>query len=340
MMDISLDIAALLAAIVWPLVLLAILFKYRVPVGEFLTNLGKNPVESLEVPWVGISLRFAIAKPMMSNQDPFAEVFRQPTPSYEVVSSDARSILAAQLKDDTPAVYAVIDLGEGRSWLTSRLYILALLLHRMRNIQLLVFVETNRETSQHFVGFAETTKVRWALAQRFVRLEEAFSIAYTTIMRGNPQGYLPHTFNEPPRFRIMSREGRLANGPSYSDYTEPSDQILREFLQRIQQQTYPTGAGQDAWVRIPTSGDFEHAQWLDTPFLKELLGKDLVTTYVRSSNFEAKPNSEQVKIILSEPTPYVALTQENGRFEELIERQPLNEKAVQNMLQGQGRVPA
>jgi hypothetical protein len=335
MMDVSvsLDLAALLAAIAWPAVLLAVPYRYKDPMGQFLSNLSRNPVQSLEAPLLGVSLRFAVAEPMMSNQDPFAEVFRQPTPSYEVVSSDQRSIIAAQLKDDTPAVYAVINLGEGKAWLSSSLYILSLLLRRMRDVQLLVFVETNQETRQHFVGFAETRKVRWALAQSFVRLEEAFGLAYSSIMRGSPHNMSPALY-DPPLIKVTSREGRLAANPAYPGYAEdPSDQILQVFLEQIQQPTDPGDTERDEWVLVPSSGQYEYAQWLDASLLKGLLGKDLVTSYMRSSDLKGKPNSEQVKIMLSEPTPYIALTLENGEFDELIERQPLLDRVVQNMLQ-------
>jgi hypothetical protein len=339
MMDfsVSLDAAALFAAIAWPAVLLFFLYRYRDPMGQFLGNLSRNPVQSLEVPWIGVSLQFAIAEPM-STQDPFAEVFRQPSPFYEVVGSDQRNIIAAQLKDDTPAVYAVIDLGEGKSWLSSRLYILALLLRRMRNVHLLVFVETNGETRQHFVGFAETRKVRWALAQRFIRLEEAFGIAYSSIMRSD-QHNTPYPFYEPPLINITSREGRLAANPASTAYAEdPSDLILQHFLEEIQLPYIPD-TEQDAWVQIPNRNEFEYAIWLDASLLKELLGKDLVASYMRSSDLRGKPNSEQVKIMVSEPTPYIALTLEDGKFEELIQRQPLLERVVENVLRSQVRAP-
>jgi hypothetical protein len=116
------------------------------------------------------------------------------------------------------------------------------------------------------------------------------------------------------------------------DHT-PSDQILQAFLAEIQRQTVPEDAERDAWVLIPSSGQYEHAQWLDASILKGILGKDLVTSYMRSRDLKGKPNPEQVKIMLSEPTPYIALTLENGEFEELIERQPLLERVVQNRLQ-------
>jgi hypothetical protein len=131
----------------------------------------------------------------------------------------------------------------------------------------------------------------------------------------------------------------LAANPARGEYAQdPSALILHDFLRLIQQQR-PPDIEQDAWVLIPSSHQYEYAQWLDASLLKELLGKDLVTSYMRSSGLKGKPNSEQVKIMLSEPTPYIALTLDNGEFEELIERQPLLERVVENMLQSQVRAP-
>src|SRR5215217_6409039 len=71
-MNVSLDIAALLAALAWPAVLAFVLLKYRGPIERLL---GSDTI-NVQIPWGGISLQFATVRPM--SQDPFAEVFRHP----------------------------------------------------------------------------------------------------------------------------------------------------------------------------------------------------------------------------------------------------------------------
>jgi hypothetical protein len=56
---------------------------------------------------------------------------RRPISSATITDS-TRMEFSAQLQDRTPAQYAVVDLGSGEEWLSSRLYVMSILLARLR----------------------------------------------------------------------------------------------------------------------------------------------------------------------------------------------------------------
>jgi hypothetical protein len=275
-MKVSLDIAALLAALAWPAVLAFVLLKYRGP----LERLLRSDTINVQIPWGGISLQFATVKPM--SQDPFAAEFRHPTSSTQIMDS-VSGAFAMQLEDETPATYAVVDLGQGQEWLTSRLYIFALLLHRMRGVRVFVFVQ-GHATRRRFVGFAETSRIRWALAQRFPWLEEAFAYAYGNTIDGVNSNSSDPLSPTPTKFRIVSREGKLARpSGNPAGFGHPATEVFVAFLGRIQKSAQPQPAPIEEWIPISNPPGSEHARWLDVPMVEELLGKDLVTTSVQGS---------------------------------------------------------
>jgi hypothetical protein len=84
-MDVSLDLAALLAALAWPVVLGYGLWRYRKPIETFLT---KQPVKSFSVAGV-LSMDFGEPKemaPRSSGQDIVVDLC-QPTPSGAVTDA-------------------------------------------------------------------------------------------------------------------------------------------------------------------------------------------------------------------------------------------------------------
>ena len=62
-------------------------------------------------------------------------------------------------------------MGKGDKWLTSRLFISAIMMQRMRGVQGFVFVESTATSDQRLVAVAPVSQLRWALAQRYLWLE-------------------------------------------------------------------------------------------------------------------------------------------------------------------------
>jgi hypothetical protein len=130
-----------------------------------------------EIGWSTLSLPDV---PLLS---PVTELFFPSTPEN----------LVKQFGDYSPLDYAIIDLGLGKSWITSRLYIFALMLQRMRGLRYFVFVTTTPEVRRRFVGIIEASNVRWVLAGLYPQLEEAFGKAYANL--GSTENYQAVTRN-------------------------------------------------------------------------------------------------------------------------------------------------
>jgi hypothetical protein len=119
------------------------------------------------------------------------EAFRVETTAQDValgppeapvaLTSSLVMTLLEQIQAPGPSDYAVIDLGTGRSWLTTRLFLFAVLLRRMRALRTFVFVETREGVAQRFIGVATPELARWRLAREYPWLERALAHAYAEV---------------------------------------------------------------------------------------------------------------------------------------------------------------
>ena len=147
----------------------------------------------------------------------------------------------AQLQTETPAPYLVVDLGEGTEWLSSRLFVFAVLLRAMRQTETFVFVETQGGTRGRFLGFASTQQTRWALAHAYPWLEADYAQACAEVTL--PQ----RTPNHGVEPFVVDETGRLTHGVAH--------QIATKFVFAVQvpPPTAPASAASE-WVRSEASG--------------------------------------------------------------------------------------
>jgi hypothetical protein len=316
-MTINLDIAATLSAIFWPVVVLAILLAYRKRIPALVEGLASR-VTKLE--FAGVSLELAVAKPFVPvwSGPPGALDLRHRATAIQVSDSTARTFLT-QLTEEGAADYAQVNLGTGEEWLTSRLFILAIVFARMKGINCFVFVETSGSVRKRYVGWAKPEKIRWALARRYPWLEQAYAGAYSTIT--SQQNSL-----------IVSNRGRLGYQFAPAD-PGPSIELLREFLQRVQVPPVPLPVpGDPDWVLLDTvSNTYEHASWISGGQLEEILGGDLNTSMIRSTELRSKNAAEQLRAFLTVSERFVAVTAEDQRFEYLVDRSVLLEQVAKRL---------
>ena len=172
----TLDIAALVSAIVWPLLILIAVILFRDRLVEA-TKWFAPRVKSVSI---GVfSFEVPAAQPLALQMTGAVDL-RHAGQSGDVNDSTLRSFYE-QISDPSRLDYAVVDLGDGHEWLTSRLFILSIILSRMRGLRVLVFVETAAHVRRRLVGVAECDKVRWRLAMRFPWLEAAVAHAEAAI---------------------------------------------------------------------------------------------------------------------------------------------------------------
>ncbi len=306
----------LVASLAWPMVALLGIILLRKPLGELVKEFGKRATK--------FSLfQFAVE----------LSTVQELAPSWNVPTGDVRQLTRADVFDSATmslfeelssagaSDYIVVDLGSGRQWLTSRLYIFALILRRMRGMRCVVFTANKQEATGAFVGLAEPAQVRWSLAAAYPWLESAFAKAYAQVAPSQPA---PGT-----RF-IVSEEGAL----------DPmtANRLVREFLTHIQftpAAPLPVGVAAPAvppqppeWTELssPPPGPpqiWEHASWLDLTTLEQTLGRNL-----RRDLFEDSPDlpaEERTRAIARRPGLFVPLVAQGHRFNGLIDRQALLE---------------
>lgn len=224
-----LDLPALLGAVTWPLVVVVAFTVFRRPLSELVGVLGQR---ARKFSFGGASLELAEMKPSPTLDTEIRQLAASSAPQSGVTGI---STLLNQLKYGGRQDYIVIDLGSetSRRWLTSRLYILALLI-TLLDLQLyLVFVETVGSTCKRFLGFASPGRVRLALARNYGWLEAGAAGAY-----GQTLGTLycvggVMQVNPTANFQFDSQTGPL------SDFH--LSQFLPQFLQLVRLQLTPRG---------------------------------------------------------------------------------------------------
>src|SRR4051794_12509568 len=120
------DIADLVSAIAWPVVVVGLVWFLREPLRALAQRIGLS-AQRVSIGAEGLSVELAAALEPVPRQTTTALAgVRLPEPAPRVVDSAAMTMFM-QLEDEGPAPYLVVDLGEGREWLSSRLFIFAVL---------------------------------------------------------------------------------------------------------------------------------------------------------------------------------------------------------------------
>jgi hypothetical protein len=307
------DFIDLVRAVAWPVVVVTAVLLLRKSLRSFLEGMGQRAtklsifqfaVELSEVPeftpaWSG----------------PYLSDVRQPTPAAEFQSG--AMALFEQIRDETASDYAVIDLGEGKKWLTSRLFIFAVMLQRMRGLRCLVFLETSGGVRRRFVGMAPPDVVRWSLAMRYPWLESALAKAYSNEL----------TYNE-----IRTVHGGVD--------PHVANQVVMRFLEDIQQAEAPATQDNTKWVTLKDSQGnqtWEHARWLDGARLQRTLGHAIENAWVPDS--PNAPADERAKMVLRREGPYVAVVEDGKVFRALIDRHTLVEQVAKDAAELQAEGP-
>lgn len=313
----SLDIASVL----WPIVVLILLLKYRKTIVALVTGLSTR-VSKLG--FGGVSIELAKAEPFIPewSQSSTALDLRKRATAVEINDSTARSFLL-QLQMKSQGDYSIVNLDSGEDWLTTRLYILSIVYARMKGVKCFVFVETINGIRGRFLCWATPEKVRWNLSRRYPWLELAYSKAYTRL---HSAGLAV----------IVSDRGELGNRYNPQDPT-PAMELMKYFLEEVQR---PVPVPNDGpWVHLDSAVQtYEHAEWIDGKLLENILGADAVKQYLKTDVL-TRSKEEQVTAFLSFTADYVAVTNDDVRFEYLVDRKVILEQVAEiNMRNKMGAI--
>ena len=315
----TLDVAALITAFIWPIFLLILFLIYR----EQLPTLFKGIASRLsKFEFAGVSIELAKAREFVPEwSEAVGALDLRHKAEAGQVNDSYMMTFRDQLLEEGNWDYAEVDLGSGNEWLTSRLFIMAVVFARMKGIKSLVFLKTSGTLRKRFVCWAEPQKVRWALAKRFPWLEQAYADAQSTVLT---QGGAI----------IVSNEGRFGTSYNHAD-PEPSISLIREFLTRIQIYSAPAAPHVTSeWVYLTPSlaaTTYERARWLSSLELEDILGPDCNKSTVMSSQLSTTNAGNQLRMFASIPGDFVAVVAPDQRFEYLVDRTVILEQVARQL---------
>ncbi len=347
------NVVSVIQAVVWPLVIVTLVFIYRREIPRLIQALGGR---MSKVSAVGVTLEFAAAQPVPETVRVRLEDIREPASSGPPPPSGMKSLI--ELASSTARVdYVRIDLREGLSWLTSRLYLFAVVLPPVLGLRCFVFVCSRGEIPRYFVGLSSPEAVRTDLEARYPWLRTAVAEAqlqplfYVSGAKRYPAWYP----NEEMQKALKELSGASAEPkfetPLKMQYSEALDRIVQSFVspfdlsqsgqvesfvQRFLQtgslkrphQEPPPGALPDAdWVQL---GDMdEHASWIASERqLLDLLGDDLrrQCIVVDGPGSAGGKSDDLTKAVLAKQGDFVAVIDSEGRFKRLLDRAALIER--------------
>lgn len=322
-MSVSLDVAELVGALVWPmlLVILILLLKKQLP--EFFKGLMTLFHRAEKVSIGNFSMELAKVEaiaPQWTPSDSTMDI-RKSMSSAEVNDSTTRHF-TTQLTDTTPADFAIVDLGEGREWLSSRLYIISILLERAKGIRAFVFVRRAGRRTRKLVGWATPEIIRWSLARRFSWLEGAYASGYASLFQGQPI---------PDDIEVVSQTGMLGRTQEGAS-PQLLIELMQAFLQEIQSPAEPFPEEQQQWVQLQANvPTWEHACWLNADEIEDIIGDELNKQFVYAKELDGASEENRVKRLLEIREAYVPIVDDTEQFRELIDREVIASQVLETI---------
>jgi hypothetical protein len=289
----------------WPSVTVFALYTFRHQLVELLTHLGRR---ATKVSIFEVSIELASLpelKPSWSvgNEDP-----RRLNSS--VIFDSASQTLFNELLKPAGTDFAVVDLATDQSWLTSRLFVFALVLGEVSGLRAFVFLEYAHDTRRRFLGTASPAAIRRALGQRYPWFEEASARA------------LAEQYGPPPTpdlIRSSAFNGWL--GPLADANPAQVSGFVRKFIELLQRTTDPPIQEEASYLTLgPTSSALvrERTRWIDGALLEEDLFGVLEKSWVEDSPDLSR--SRVTESILRQTSSFVALVNSDRQFVSLVDR--------------------
>ncbi len=324
----------LVKALAWPVVALVMAFTFRRPIAAFVSALGSR-ITKLSM--FKVELELVPASP--ATVTPLLDDIRTATNPATINDSTHRMLVDVQA--GAPADYALVSLGDGGEWLTSRLYVATVMLERMRGVKVVVFVEQTPASPQRFVAVVPVGQLRWAMAQRYPWLEAAWTRAlvslYPQVWPPRPEGLTP-TQTWPPALppgaqwptdpKTLATPTRVIVSDSGGFEPNTARQLVSGFIESLQRlkPALPAGGGFAAdsaeWVEIRADTQ-ERATWVTRRLLESLLPPNVFEAWADA--LRNSPRARRTRAVLRRVAPFVALVEGEREFVRLVNRQSLLE---------------
>ncbi len=285
----------------WPVALLVILLIYRDALINFLKVVGERTSEISIGSWASFKLPVLTESPIDADVAQFKQI------EGTQLSESYKTELFRQFRSSGKNEYAVVNLGIGNEWISSRLFIFAVMLQRMKSLKCMVFVYESGQAKNLYLGCATIDSIRWSFAARQPWLEAAFAKAYG---QGAPD---PQTLE--PLSWITTDQGALD--------PETAESIVRNYVQLLLYPVPPV-LSQD-WVKIGNT--LEHAKWVTFEEVEQTLGRHLFQEKV----VKQEDKKSNATAILKSAGPYVAMVTEGGEFTSLVNRAELPDRVARKL---------
>jgi hypothetical protein len=256
----------------------------------------------------GVSLALALARPVEPQAAGSVQSDLPLVQGGRVAGSAGPQLYAYFNADTPPADYVVVDLGEGRRWLSSRLYLLSVLAARQRGVAQIVFVREGAYPDEFF-GVATTDAVAAALVVAEPDLEAAmaWSLYSAHKMAGGPLlDIVPPAY--PGGMRIP-----LGHGARFTT-DGPLNMLVDTYIAALRASAPAGRPDEPGWVVFP--GMRERASWVEPTHLARLLGPDLETD---TASWERRSDPETADAARETGSAAVALVDEHRRFRALAD---------------------
>ena len=318
----------LVKALAWPVVALLLAAGFRRPITQFLGALGSR-ITKLSLFKVELELVPAAA----ATVTPLLDDIRTATSPAAI--KDSSRMLLEQVQSGTPADYALVSIGLGEEWLTSRLYIAAVMMERMRGVKAFVFVERTSTTERRFIAVAPVRQLRWALSRRYPWLEAAWVRGLVSLYPAglpvNAQA-LPLGAQWPPDPRTLAMPQPLVVSDTGGFEAWPARQLVGGFiesLQRVSAPPVPPQSPRDGeWVMLK-GGKQERAAWVTRELLGSLLPQSAFDAW--ANGMRDAPRARRTRAVLRTAAPFVALLEGDREFSRLVNRQALLEEIAASL---------
>jgi hypothetical protein len=288
----------------WPVVAAFSLYLLRRPIVELVGQLAKR---ARKVSVFDVSVELAVLPELQPPWSVGNEDVRRLTSSM-IFDSGTQSLFEELLKPPR-SDYAIVDVGLGREWLTSRLFIFSLILGEVSRLRAFVFIESTANTRRRFLGVATPANVRRALGRRYPWFEESVVSALSS------QGPGVQSAADIPF--VSKFNGWQSPVASSDPYTVSA--FVRQFVANLQRTTDAPVDEQPSYLEIGAAPKiWERAQWIDG----ERLERDLVGVleYAWVDESLDSPRSAVSEAVARRNASFVALVDSDRRFVGLVDR--------------------
>ncbi len=306
------SIVELVKALAWPVAAASTAIAFYQPLSHLFEALGTRATK-----FSVFKIEIELASAATPSASPSLEEIKNP---QLAPVGDSTQMLFHQVQDEKPADYSVIDIGGGEEWLTTRLFIGAAMLQRMRGVESLVFIARVGSMERKLLAVSPVARVRWSLAQRYPWLEAAFARAYAEAQPAAgrlfpPIGQIGLIQSSPPT--ITSATGGMQ--PSVASA------IVGRFLELVQDAPTVTDS---SWVDL-TGDRKERAAWVTQSLLNELLPPEAYEAWTYDQRDQ--PRTQRTRAVLRRQARFVALVNPDRQFKRLIDRGALLEEVIGRM---------